>query len=61
MKEKKKSVNLQTFNQIPLSNQKKKKLKCFMYSSAIATTMLAGFHFFQQNFLEGTTMLGCSS
>lgn len=61
MKEKKKNVNLQTFNQIPLSNQKKKKLKCFMYSSAIATTMLAGFHFFQQNFLEGTTMLGCSS
>lgn len=61
MKEKNKSVNLQTINQIPLAKQKKKKLECFMYSSAVATTMLAGFHLFQQNFLEGATMLGCSS
>lgn len=61
MKEKNKNVNLQTINQISLPKHQKKKLEYFMYSSALATTMLAGFQFLQQNFFEGATILGCSS
>lgn len=61
MKEEKESVNLQTLNQVNLPKAKKKKVKLFLYSSAIVTTFIAGINFIEQNYLEGIIMVGCTS
>lgn len=61
MNEKITSVNLQNLEESPFFIKKMKKVKIFMYGSAIATTTLAGFNLVHQDFLEGILLLGGSS